>query len=49
MKKEIVLEKDTPLETLAKLGKEKFKGKSIEQLKKKARTEIEENVEKQKI
>ena len=37
---------EDPLEALSKLGKEKLKDKSIAQLKKEARAEIEENVTK---
>jgi len=34
---------EDPLEALSRLGKDKLKGKSISQLKKEARKEIEEN------
>jgi len=34
---------EDPLEALARLGKEKLKGKTIKQLKKEAREEIEKN------
>lgn len=37
---------EDPLDALSKLGLEKLKGKSIDQLKKEARAEIEENVTK---
>jgi|GEM_PF-3021289 len=37
---------EDPIEALSKLGKEKLKGKPIEQLKKEARAEIEENAAK---
>ena len=37
---------EDPLEALSKLGKEKLKDKSIAQLKKEARAEIEENATK---
>ena len=37
---------EDPIESLSKLGKDKLKGKSILQLKKEARKEIEENVTK---
>jgi len=37
---------EDPIEALARLGREKLKGKSIAQLKKEAREEIEENVAK---
>jgi len=36
---------DDPIEALAKLGKTKLKGKSIEQLKKEARKIIEEDAD----
>jgi len=38
--------KEDPLEVLATLGKDKLKRKSIEQLKKEARRELEENASK---
>lgn len=37
---------EDPIKALSELGKYKLKGKSIEQLKKEARAEIEENVAK---
>lgn len=37
---------EDPLKALSILGRKKFKGKSIEQLKKEARAEIEENAAK---
>lgn len=37
---------EDPLDALSKLGKEKLKGKSIDQLKKEARAEIEKNATK---
>lgn len=37
---------EDPLEALSKLGKGKFKGKSIQQLKKEAREEIEDHAAK---
>ncbi len=37
---------DDPLEALSTLGKERLRGKSIEQLKKEARAELEENAAK---
>lgn len=43
--KSLVIEpiEENPLEALGKLGKEKLKGKSIKELKKEARAEIEKN------
>ena len=38
--------RDDPVEALAKLGKDKLKGKSIRQLKKEAREDIEKDVAK---
>lgn len=45
LEKGIFLEpiEDDPIDALSKLGKEKLRGKSIEQLKKEARKEIEKN------
>ena len=42
-KKKSVFRKEDPLEALSKLGKDKLKDKSIEQLKNEAREEIGKN------